>query len=149
MVAGQGTFINDMLKRCGLQNVFDEGRCALPGDSRPRTSLKSDPDVILLSSEPYPFNEEHMARAEHDLPRDPGPYRGRRVVQLVAVTCEADYFGTVLAYFSGILNGLNGCILKWSYQRSSGPTFRARPRTHRFAHSVPSILLLLVLCSPW
>jgi hypothetical protein len=37
MVAGHGTFINDMLLRCGLQNVFDEGDARYP-EITPRSS---------------------------------------------------------------------------------------------------------------
>ena len=59
MTAGYGTFIDDMLKRMGLENVFDEGDARYPVITE-RELADSDPEVILLSSEPYPFNEEHV-----------------------------------------------------------------------------------------
>jgi len=60
MVAGHGTFVNDMLFRCGLINVFDEGDARYP-QITPQELAESDPDIILLSSEPYPFKEKHIA----------------------------------------------------------------------------------------
>lgn len=59
MVAGHGTFVNDMLKRMGLINVFDEGDARYP-EITAQQLAESDPDIILLSSEPYPFKEQHV-----------------------------------------------------------------------------------------
>ncbi|MEX1131798.1 MAG: helical backbone metal receptor [Flavobacteriales bacterium] len=59
MVAGHGTFINDMLKRMGLINVFDEGDARYPQITEQELA-EADPEVILLSSEPYPFKEKHI-----------------------------------------------------------------------------------------
>ncbi|MBL7950448.1 MAG: ABC transporter substrate-binding protein [Flavobacteriales bacterium] len=60
MAAGEGTFAGNMLQRCGLINVFDEGDARYP-EITPQELAESDPDIILLSSEPYPFKEEHIA----------------------------------------------------------------------------------------
>lgn len=60
MAAGQATFVNDMLLRCGLTNVFDEGDARYPEVSD-QALAEADPDIILLSSEPYPFREKHIA----------------------------------------------------------------------------------------
>ncbi len=62
------TFINDMLLRCGWNNVF-----AARTDSRyPEVSddeLKAaNPKLVLLSSEPFPFAEKHMAHFKTLLP---------------------------------------------------------------------------------
>ncbi|WP_324671801.1 helical backbone metal receptor [Hymenobacter sp. GOD-10R] len=59
MVAASGTFIDDMLRRTGFINAFAE-------QSRyPEISLaqlaQAAPQVIFLSSEPYPFKEKHIA----------------------------------------------------------------------------------------
>jgi ABC-type Fe3+-hydroxamate transport system substrate-binding protein len=59
MVAGQGTFVNDMLLRLGLINVFDEGDARYP-EITAQELAEADPDIILLSSEPYPFNEKQV-----------------------------------------------------------------------------------------
>jgi ABC-type Fe3+-hydroxamate transport system substrate-binding protein len=98
MAAGQGTFINDMLKRCGLKNVFDEGDARYP-QLTAQDLAEADPDVILLSSEPYPFNEEHMAEVNMICPGTPVrivdgenfSWYGSHLVK------APDYFGTVLA----------------------------------------------------
>ncbi|MBK8498158.1 MAG: ABC transporter substrate-binding protein [Flavobacteriales bacterium] len=59
MVAGHGTFVNDMLLRCGLINVFDEGDARYPEISAKEVEDAS-PEVILLASEPYPFQQKHI-----------------------------------------------------------------------------------------
>jgi ABC-type Fe3+-hydroxamate transport system substrate-binding protein len=65
MVAGKNTFIDSMLQKCGLTNAFDlqrypEVSAAMLADA--------NPDVILLSSEPYPFKEKHIAEFKAILP---------------------------------------------------------------------------------
>lgn len=59
MVAGHGTFVNDMLARCGLVNVFDEGDARYP-EITAKELEDASPEVILLSSEPYPFQQKHI-----------------------------------------------------------------------------------------
>jgi ABC-type Fe3+-hydroxamate transport system substrate-binding protein len=57
MVAGKDTFIDDMLHRCGFINVFEQERYPVC------TALdlqRANPDVIMLSSEPYPFKQRHI-----------------------------------------------------------------------------------------
>lgn len=62
MAAGVDTFISDILGKLNLENCishFDGG-----GFRYPEISLSQithlEPDVILLSSEPYPFKEDHV-----------------------------------------------------------------------------------------
>lgn len=67
MWAGGDTFIHDILQRCGWKN-------ALCDISRyPEISLahlkQLNPDLILLSSEPYPFKEKHIAEVQAALPQ--------------------------------------------------------------------------------
>lgn len=59
MAVGHGTFVNDMMKRCGLINVFDEGDARYPQISD-QALEEAGPELILLSSEPYPFKEKHV-----------------------------------------------------------------------------------------
>jgi len=99
MVAGHGTFVNDMLKRCGLQNVFDEGDARYP-EITPQELAESDPDLILLSSEPYPFKEKHIQELNMICPGTP--------VHLVDGELFSWYGSRLLkapAYFSGLLGG--------------------------------------------
>lgn len=57
MVAGQQTFIDDMLQRCGFVNAFANKR--YPQITTDQL-IKANPDVLLLSSEPYPFKQKHV-----------------------------------------------------------------------------------------
>ena len=61
MVAGKGTFIDEMLKLNRFRNVYDQERY-------PQTNIeelkKFNLDICLLSSEPFPFEEKHKAKFE-------------------------------------------------------------------------------------
>ncbi|MBA2249873.1 MAG: ABC transporter substrate-binding protein [Chitinophagaceae bacterium] len=66
MAAGGGTFISDMMKLCGLQNVF-ENKNRYP--SITLEELKNaNCRLILLSSEPFPFSEKHRTLIQEQLP---------------------------------------------------------------------------------
>ncbi len=65
MVAGKGTFIDDMLKKCGLINVFEAERYPEITSVQLQTV---NPDFVLLSSEPYPFKEKHIHEFQALLP---------------------------------------------------------------------------------
>lgn len=65
MVAGKGTFIDDMLQRCGFVNAFSAER--YPEVSEKEIAA-AQPELILLSSEPYPFKERHIAEFRNFLP---------------------------------------------------------------------------------
>ena len=65
MVAGKGTFIDAMLQKCGLVNAFDIERYP---EVYAAMIVNANPDVILLSSEPYPFKERHIAEFKALLP---------------------------------------------------------------------------------
>ena len=66
MVAGKNTFIDDMLTRCGLQNVFDSERYP---EVTAHCLIASNPDIVLLSSEPYPFKQKHIDEFKAMLPQ--------------------------------------------------------------------------------
>jgi ABC-type Fe3+-hydroxamate transport system substrate-binding protein len=57
MCAGKGTFIDAMLSEIGLQNAISLKR--YPSIELPSQSIYS-PDMVLLSSEPYPFKEKDV-----------------------------------------------------------------------------------------
>jgi ABC-type Fe3+-hydroxamate transport system substrate-binding protein len=59
MVAARETFIDDMLARAGFVNAFGE-LSRYPIISA-EVLAKADLDLILLSSEPYPFGAKHVA----------------------------------------------------------------------------------------
>lgn len=59
MVAGEDTYISDMLDRAGFTNAFAH-RPERYAEITPAELAAADPDVVLLSSEPYPFAEKHL-----------------------------------------------------------------------------------------
>jgi ABC-type Fe3+-hydroxamate transport system substrate-binding protein len=66
MTVGGDTYIHDVLEHWNLPNVFGE-KMRYPEFSL--TDLKEyNPDLILLSSEPYPFKEKHLAQVEEVCP---------------------------------------------------------------------------------
>jgi iron complex transport system substrate-binding protein len=71
MVAGDDTFVTAMLALAGGANVFGDHPERYPTVT-PEELAAADPDVVLLSSEPFPFNEKHTEElaAAAGLPRD-------------------------------------------------------------------------------
>ncbi len=59
MVAANDTFINHMLKLAGFNNVF-HNKERYPSVSEEELR-ETAPEVLLLSSEPFPFKEKHIA----------------------------------------------------------------------------------------
>lgn len=66
MSVGGDTFIHSMLQQAGFDNVFENEK------RYPEISLENivagKTDILLLASEPYPFNEKHKAEFEKHLP---------------------------------------------------------------------------------
>lgn len=58
MAAGGNTFINSMLESCGLLNVFKH-LPRYPEVGREQL-ISAKPDLLFLSSEPFPFSEKHQ-----------------------------------------------------------------------------------------
>lgn len=65
IVAGKGTFIDDMLKRCGLKNAFGLERYP---EVFPAQIVEANPDLVFLSSEPYPFTHRHITEFQALVP---------------------------------------------------------------------------------
>jgi ABC-type Fe3+-hydroxamate transport system substrate-binding protein len=66
MAAANGTFIHSMLKSGGWDNVFaSENRYPEIGEEQLREAA---PEVIFLSSEPYPFSEKHLVEVKNICP---------------------------------------------------------------------------------
>lgn len=66
MTIGGDTFISDMLQRCGWDNVF-AGQQRYPQLSS-EVLEAAKPELLLLSSEPFPFKEKHVHEWEQRLP---------------------------------------------------------------------------------
>ena len=65
MTIGNDTYIHDVMKRYGLENIFgDESRY-------PEITLQEiknrKADIVLLSSEPYPFSNKHIQEITKEL----------------------------------------------------------------------------------
>ncbi len=65
MAAGGDTFINDMMLRCGFQNVFEKF------NRYPQVEisqlLSAHCQLLLLSTEPYPFTQKHVDEFQPNL----------------------------------------------------------------------------------
>jgi ABC-type Fe3+-hydroxamate transport system substrate-binding protein len=65
MAAGQNTFINDIMEKNGFRNVVKDNRYPM---MEPSEIAALAPDVVFLSSEPYPFREKHVEELGKLLP---------------------------------------------------------------------------------
>jgi ABC-type Fe3+-hydroxamate transport system substrate-binding protein len=98
MLAGRNTFIDCMLQRCGLNNVIESERYPEIDASG---IIAANPDVIFLSSEPYPFTQKHIEEFKEFLPN----------ARIVLVDGEMfSWYGSRLlyapAYFEQLISGL-------------------------------------------
>ena len=57
MVAGSDNYIHEILKLNNFQNIY-ENKGRYPEVELKKIRLEGDPDIVFLSSEPYPFKEE-------------------------------------------------------------------------------------------
>lgn len=66
MAAGGDTFIHDMLNYCGFQNIFSQ-QPRYP-EVKVEQLVAANCQLLLLSSEPYPFKEKHIDEMQTQLP---------------------------------------------------------------------------------
>ena len=66
MSVGGDTFINDMMSNLGLQNIF--GHYERYPEVTLQNVISANPQLILLSSEPYPFKQKHITEIQAYLP---------------------------------------------------------------------------------
>lgn len=66
MGVASATFIHAMMREMGLTNVL-EGRTRYPVLTV-EDMVSLNPELILLSSEPFPFTERHRVQLQHHLP---------------------------------------------------------------------------------
>ncbi|WP_020529401.1 ABC transporter substrate-binding protein [Flexithrix dorotheae] len=67
MVAGKGTFIDSILTKIGFENIAPESRYPKL-DQETIEQLNKKVDLILLSSEPFPFKEKYLAEFQEIFP---------------------------------------------------------------------------------
>ncbi len=64
---GGDTFIHDMLQRCGFNNIFkDQNRYP---SLQLEDLIQRQCQLCLLSTEPYPFKEQHLQTLQQQLPQ--------------------------------------------------------------------------------
>lgn len=59
MVAGNNTFINELLQLNRFENIYKEKEGRYPEIELKKIRLEGDPDYVFLSSEPFSFKDEH------------------------------------------------------------------------------------------
>ena len=59
MVAGNNTFINEMMKLNRFENIYANREERYPEVIIQKMRIQGDPDLVFLSSEPFPFSDEH------------------------------------------------------------------------------------------
>jgi ABC-type Fe3+-hydroxamate transport system substrate-binding protein len=95
MAAGSDTFISDMLRRCGMAPVVHESRYPILNRLQ---DFSDTTDLVLLSSEPYPFKSRHLEEVSALLPNsrielvdgEPFSWYGSRLAS------APEYFRTLL-----------------------------------------------------
>lgn len=65
MAAGRNTFIDTMLSKIGLDNCLSAERYP---ELSPEEIKEHSPELVLLSSEPFPFQQKHITELRHLLP---------------------------------------------------------------------------------
>lgn len=70
MAAGRNTFIDKMLQAAGFENAISGADTRYP-ELTSAEMAALDPDVVFLSSEPYPFSEKHLHELSLILPGTP------------------------------------------------------------------------------
>jgi ABC-type Fe3+-hydroxamate transport system substrate-binding protein len=66
MTIGGDTFIHNMLTRCGFHNIF--GNTTRYPEVTVEQLQAADCRLLLLSSEPFPFQQKHIAELQEQLP---------------------------------------------------------------------------------
>lgn len=69
MFAGGDTFISDMLAKAGFENVL--GQLSRYPALTLAQLAEMRPELVLLSSEPYPFREKHIHEVQAEMPGVP------------------------------------------------------------------------------
>lgn len=91
MVCGSHNFIDDMLRRAGFENIFADHTDRYPAVTIQEITARQ-PDLLFLSSEPFPFGEKHLDEMSQLLPRstahivdaEPFSWYGSRLMYSVA-----------------------------------------------------------------
>lgn len=99
MAAGSDAFITDMLQRCGFENAVSETRYP---ELTEQQIINLNPEVVMLSSEPFPFKKKHIMELQELLPN----------AEIKLVDGEMfSWYGSRLkyapSYFTGLLESIS------------------------------------------
>lgn len=95
MTVGGDTFIHDMLRLSGFENVFGDVTRYPQIITEELISKKTE--LILLSTEPYPFKQKHIDELQFQLPG----------AKILLVDGEMfSWYGSRMLYAAGYLNGV-------------------------------------------
>ncbi len=104
MTIGSDTFIDNLMDKIGLKNVFDHS------ERYPQVTFQdiitANPQLILLSSEPYPFKTKHINEIQKHLP----------AAEILLVDGEMfSWYGSRMkympVYFNNLLTKIGGLTL--------------------------------------
>ena len=97
MSIGNDTFIHYIMEKCGFQNICaDRGRYPILSNEEIK---ELNPEIVLLSSEPFPFKEKHIIELKELLP----------TAKIILVDGEMfSWYGSRLLKAPAYLNGLVG-----------------------------------------
>ena len=102
MTAGGDTFINDMLHKCGLQNIFENEK------RYPAFTLEAIKErgtkLILLSSEPFPFKEKHVEEIKNHFANSQFPIPKILIVDGEMFSWYGSRMLLAAQYFSELIN---------------------------------------------
>ena len=101
MTIGKDTFIHSMLETIGLKNMFAH-QTRYPIIQNLQTSYFAKCQLVLLSSEPYPFAKQHIKEIQEQLPN----------AKILLVDGEYfSWYGSKMlhapTYFQGLINTIN------------------------------------------
>lgn len=95
MVVGGTTYINDVLHTLGLHNPFESGESRYPMVTKEEL-IEANLDVLLLASEPFPYQEKHIAEFQSFLPD----------TRILLVDGEMFWYGAKMLEAGGYLENL-------------------------------------------
>lgn len=99
MAAAPGTFIHEMMRLSGLENVFDK-QTRYP-ELNTEQIQRLNPELILLSSEPFPFKEKHIEELQQLCPN----------AKIMLVDGEMfSWYGSRLLKFTAYLDNLRRAL---------------------------------------
>lgn len=103
MVCGSNNFIDAMLDHAGYENVFADHDDRYPAVTIDEIA-EAEPDFVFLSSEPFPFEDQHLDELTSLLPRS---------TALIVDAEPFSWYGSRLKYSVSYFEELKGKLLSY------------------------------------